>query len=270
MNVVVDWCKEKWAALKICKIAIHVIIMGFMLYTFTEVVEYPVTFAEANNISQTSDGVCYNGHPPANATISPNTGYNFCGGTLTNLIAVSMLDNAGYTIGVVIYFAFLLKMKPSTFYSLAFPWVSGFLFVLVISLWFVGYMSGYVVLVLIAVGNVVPYYLEQYNFYFWTAIIDAKHFGFFYAIYDLGHSFLHMGSALFLQLMPQNLSSSSPTFSALLALDLLMVLCTYVYSLWFSHAYKNELTKINLGGEEPSETSSNDHHHAAESSSSTP
>jgi len=237
------FCGGKWVALKACRMVLHVIIMGFFLYSFTEVVEYPVTFAEAASTG-TPPGPCYDGDPPIGYHPN-NTLNNFCGGSLTNLIFASTLDNIGYTIGVVVYFLVLIRMKPSTFYSFAFPYTSLFLWGLVAALWFVGFMPPRAVYLLIAIGNVVPYYLEQYNFYFWTANIEAKHFGFFYAIYDLGHSFLHTFSALLLFWAPTDFNSSSPIFSGLLILSLITVVVTYFYSLWFSRAYSTFLSKLN-------------------------
>jgi len=157
------------------RLPLHVIIMGLFLYAFNELFEYPITFAEANGNSSGSGSDSGSG--------SAN---NFCNGSLKNLCEESALDNAAYIGGAVVYFLFFVKMPSRIFFSLSFPLVCLATIVLALPLlFFFQDLSSTVAYIITSIDLVIPYYLERYLLYFWTSLVDEKHYGFYYGMNGL-------------------------------------------------------------------------------------
>eukprot|EP01103_Thecamoeba_quadrilineata_P019619 TRINITY_DN8025_c0_g1_i1.p1 TRINITY_DN8025_c0_g1~~TRINITY_DN8025_c0_g1_i1.p1 ORF type:complete len:640 (-),score=128.80 TRINITY_DN8025_c0_g1_i1:185-2104(-) len=225
--------KKRWTVLTGSRLILCSIFIGWLLYTVTEIVEYPLVFAEADNsVDPDNEEKCYFGRSDNETVPSVNTLDNFCGGSLTNLVNVAVLDNIMYTIGSFLYLFILLKMTPRIYYTYALPIMAFFLACLSISFWFIAQMKSELVYALMTSGDVIPYYLEKYNFYFWSSKIDSRVFGLFFSVYQLGRNFLYSGTAIILSLSPR-VNSSSPLFYIILIVCFVASVLTLVSSLSF-------------------------------------
>eukprot|EP01102_Stenamoeba_stenopodia_P022537 TRINITY_DN9435_c0_g1_i1.p1 TRINITY_DN9435_c0_g1~~TRINITY_DN9435_c0_g1_i1.p1 ORF type:complete len:487 (-),score=82.77 TRINITY_DN9435_c0_g1_i1:40-1500(-) len=217
------------------KLPLHVIIMGLFLYAFNELFEYPITFAEANGNTSSGSG-SDSGSGSAN---------NFCNGSLRNLCEESALDNAAYIGGAVAYFLFFVRMPSRIFFSLAFPLVCVGTIVLALPLlFFFPDLSSTVAYIITSIDLVIPYYLERYLLYFWTSLVDEKHYGFYYGMNGLFQQLIHVISSQLL-INTDNLTSASPLFSILLSICFVLIAFDYVYSIYLFTAYR---TFFNLKG----------------------
>jgi hypothetical protein len=216
-------CRALWES----KMALHTIVMSLALYTFNELFEYPITFAEANGASSGSGSDSTGG----------STG-NYCDGTLQSMTQEAMLDNTSYTGGAIIYLLFLVRMPSIIFFRLTFPLVALVTIILSLPLlFFFDDLSSNSAYIITSIVLVIPYYLERYLLYFWSAIVDEKHYGFFYGTYSLGQQFVHLATSRLLA-NTDNLTSSSPLFTILLSICGVLIGIDYVYTLWMSYAYR--------------------------------
>eukprot|EP01087_Luapelamoeba_hula_P011602 TRINITY_DN3166_c0_g1_i4.p1 TRINITY_DN3166_c0_g1~~TRINITY_DN3166_c0_g1_i4.p1 ORF type:complete len:428 (-),score=35.54 TRINITY_DN3166_c0_g1_i4:69-1352(-) len=216
---------EKFVALWYGRLAVHAILQAWLLYVFTEVVEYPMSFAEA------SDG-------SADCSKHHCTPENYCSGTLTNLVLLAILGDVTYSIGALMYFVFLLRCPPNWFYRVVVPLCTLFMAAMMVSFWWVNLTPHIVAFIMLTVAVVGPTYLERYNFYYWMAVIDEKHFGFFYGIYSIGKNLLHLGVSLVLTFFGTDIKPGHWSFSTLLCICMAMMLIVCVYSSWFGYAYR--------------------------------
>ncbi|KAL6056839.1 hypothetical protein QOT17_015866 [Balamuthia mandrillaris] len=220
--------KERLVAFFTSGLALHVILISWLLYTFSETVEYPVTFA----ISQ-SDVEC-----KAGDTTDACTADNFCHGTIRNLLEATALEELTYVGGAVLYFLFLLKCPPGLYFVSVLPALSVVLIGVVASLWLVDYFPPHLPFVLTSIALVLPTFLEKYIFYFWTAKVESEYFGFFYGTYGFGENVLHIASSLLLAVMGDNMRPGSPMFSGLLAINIGMMIIVVLYCWWLYHRHK--------------------------------
>eukprot|EP00005_Dracoamoeba_jomungandri_P003146 CAMPEP_0174256528 /NCGR_PEP_ID=MMETSP0439-20130205/5750_1 /TAXON_ID=0 /ORGANISM="Stereomyxa ramosa, Strain Chinc5" /LENGTH=544 /DNA_ID=CAMNT_0015339169 /DNA_START=1 /DNA_END=1635 /DNA_ORIENTATION=- len=223
-----EFVKEKVLALWTTRLAIHAIFLAWLLYVFTEIIEYPVTFASAKG----TDYVDCDDHPDECSTS------NYCGKTLTNLVEVSMYDDIAYTLGAVAYFFFLLRFPAKWFYLVILPLVSIAMCGMIVIFWFMDTFPHTLAFICLSLALVVPTYMERFNFYFWMAVVESQHFGFFYGLYGIGQNALHLVVSTILTLFGDDIKAGSWSFNVLLVIGLAMMGVVMVYSVLFYCLYR--------------------------------
>eukprot|EP01100_Stratorugosa_tubuloviscum_P007496 TRINITY_DN3115_c3_g1_i1.p1 TRINITY_DN3115_c3_g1~~TRINITY_DN3115_c3_g1_i1.p1 ORF type:complete len:539 (+),score=213.83 TRINITY_DN3115_c3_g1_i1:61-1677(+) len=207
------------------ELALHAVILSWVLYFFTNMVEYPLTFILSNS-SENKD----------NGSIE-----NFCNDQITNLIEESMIDNVAYAVGSILFLIFLVRCPTSYFFFFVFPYVAVATAVLTCLLWILATANvpDTLIYVLKSVVLVTPYFMEKYNFYFWTSVIDESHFGYYYGIYGLVQNAIHFSSSAILAFFPESMNTESPLFAAIIMFNLCLIIYDYVYCLWYATTYCN-------------------------------
>lgn len=217
--------KKAFRALWTSKLALHVILMSLTLYAFNELFEYPITFAESTSSSSGSD------------SDSGSVG-NYCHSTLQNMTEEAAIDNSFYTGGALLYLIFLVKMPSLFFFNVAFPGVVAITIFMSLPLLIFGdVLAKTPAYIITGIVLVIPYYLERYLLYFWSSIVDEKHYGFFYGIYALGQQVIHLPTSRLLDNL-EGVTTSSPIFTGLLAFCIILIGVDYFYSLWIVYAYR--------------------------------
>eukprot|EP01102_Stenamoeba_stenopodia_P003905 TRINITY_DN14029_c0_g1_i1.p1 TRINITY_DN14029_c0_g1~~TRINITY_DN14029_c0_g1_i1.p1 ORF type:complete len:332 (-),score=43.68 TRINITY_DN14029_c0_g1_i1:65-1060(-) len=204
------------------KIALHALCQSLLLYAFTEIAEYPLSFS----LSEEDDDV--------DSLASPVMG-NFCNNKLSNLVLLAVLDNVVYAVGSVIYSFFFVKMSPNSWFGLSFPVIGSGVLGVVVSLWYVRGVNKLVAYVLTSCLIVVPYYCEKYNFYFASAVVDEKYFGFLYSGLALSKNILKTIVSIVFLKAEDHLQQ---IFSLLLVICAGLVISSILYSAYLYKIYE--------------------------------
>ena len=152
------------------KLAFHTVLLGWILYCFTNLLEYPISFSESEEDSDDIGGGSYK---------------TFCNHKLVNLLWLSALDNVVYAVGSILYTLLMLKLHPRAFFLHVMPSIGLLLLLFTACLFFIDKLGQISSFIITSVALVVPYYLEQYIFYFWSAEVDEEKYGFVYSVYNV-------------------------------------------------------------------------------------
>lgn len=150
------------------KIGFHAFWHCIILNIFIIFAQYPISLLEVTNLVDLAEY---------------KVADNMCGGVLTNLLALGAMTNCSYLIGSIWYFLFIVRCPPKYFYSIWYPIGSLILLGCTMTLWFTNIK--YLVLALIAVSQIVPYYLTYYDYYLFTERTVQDYYGFVLGIYTL-------------------------------------------------------------------------------------
>jgi hypothetical protein len=138
--------------------------LGLVVYSF---VEYPIALGEADD----------------NASTENRDPISFCGGYLTNLLMQGAMLNIAFLIGAILYGLTLVKCPPKTYYK----WVLPILILstaLIVGLLLLDVLPHYATSILVAAGQIIPYYTNAYDYYVFTTYAKEEYYGFLYALYN--------------------------------------------------------------------------------------
>jgi len=211
-------------------VGFHGMMLALIVYTFTEVVEYPLTFAEAQS---GDDGrSCSESNPNSPRYYpTPCTTDNLCHGELTARVISSFTQNLSYVIGAFLYMLFLVRCPPKLFYTLVSPVLSVIIGILIFLFVAPITIPQTIGLILLSIILVVPDYIEKYNFFFWTSVVDSKNFGFFYGFYGVLKTILHIATTALLKAYPE-LKKNEPEFLVLVLLCVALIIFHELYGVW--------------------------------------
>jgi hypothetical protein len=109
----------------------------------------------------------------------------FCGGSVDFVLGQSLVAQVTFIFGGLFYYAVLMKRKPFTYFSVAYP-----LIVLAIMgtavpmlLWT---LPALLASLLVSVGTVLPYYLNSYTTYVVAASVPGRYYGFAQGLIGFG------------------------------------------------------------------------------------
>jgi hypothetical protein len=145
----------------------HPILLGWLLFAFTSLLEYPVSFAEAED-----DTFCV-------AQSGGCTPEDLCGGQITNLLLLAVYNNIFYAVAALVYSFLLVKCPPYTFFhkvlislflircadsanEQVFIAIGVAMIALVGVLYWAPDMGSNVAFILVSAASIIPYYQEQY------------------------------------------------------------------------------------------------------------
>lgn len=153
----------------------NTLIHAFILLLFTAIAQYPLTMHEVNVVNNL-DGIC--------------------NGKLNNIFILALLMSMFYLIGSITYRLFIVNMKNVIFYRWVYPFcLLGI--ILLFPLWMTKYP--FFIFISVCISQVIPYYLNYYNYYVITNYIDESYYGFVLGIYGIMNTLLIlMGQGLFL------------------------------------------------------------------------
>jgi len=153
-------------------------LLGLFVYNF---VEYPVALGEAKD----------------NTDHINKTPSSFCGGYLINLLMQGAILNISFFIGSILYALTLVKCPPKTYYK----WVLPLLVIItacVIGVLLLDFHSHLLLSILIAIGQIIPYYQNTYDQYVFTTYVREEYYGFIYSLYNFTTQIIYNITAVLL------------------------------------------------------------------------
>jgi len=168
-------------------IVLHATLHALVVLVVYCFVEYPIALGEADdNASQDRD--------------LPG----FCGGYLTNLLMQGAYLSISFFVGSILYGLTLVKCPPTAYYKWVLPLLLAITGVAV-GILLLPKKPAYLATFLVAVGQIVPYYMNAYDYYIFTTYVREEYYGFLGSIYNFSNQIIYNITAI---LLSNNISLS--------------------------------------------------------------
>jgi len=151
---------------------------------------------------------------------------NFCGGYLENVFLQGSLLSVSFLIGSILYFLTLVKCPPTIYYLIVLPILLGITATVVGALLF-HLPSQYLVSVLVSIGQIVPYYMNAYDYYIFTTYVKAEYYGFQSTVYNFLNQVINNITAI---LLSNSISLSLIIITCVSLLGLSLVYGIFIYT----------------------------------------
>ena len=148
------------------KILFHIFWHCIILLIYSLFVQYPLSLRTINIIDVNND----------NMNI-----FNLCGGKIINIIFLGSVTNIFYLIGSILYRCFIVKLRPYFFYK--YWYVIGTIILFAISILLLFNINYILVLILISIATIIPYYLTYYDYYYFTERCESNNYPYALGLY---------------------------------------------------------------------------------------
>lgn len=126
---------------------------------------------------------------------------NYCGGTLINLIEQGAIVMATYLVSSFMYLAVLVRCPPRIYYNFALPVLSVVTAASALAVLFLrNTIPGIATKIVVAVAQVLPYYINAFTYYVMNTAIRQEYYGVIMAVYAFGVQSILAGTSAVLYL----------------------------------------------------------------------
>lgn len=173
------------------------------------VITYPLTIS---NVS--TDDTYSHGTVPSAMTSS-----NYCNGELILVLRQGSIINTLFLVGSFFYRKVLLPMQPTSFYELGLP-VLGLGIGICLTFLFV-FPHGVIASLLLAVGQLIPYWINSYCYFVFTSAVNPHTYGFVLGVYSIACQFVYYAVYMIV--------AAKVHMTMLVVLSLLLAVCAVLY-----------------------------------------
>ena len=192
------------------KIVFHAMWHCILLSMFISLIQYPLTYSELDYFIQTNS--------------TPDLA-NFCGAELINLILVGAVTNISYLCGSIFYAFFIVNARSTIFYQRWYPAACLIIIGCTIALLYT--LPSYMVIILISISQIIPYYLTYYDYYLFTEYANSKFYGFILGIYGI--------SSTIVTVLMQLLYLINIPYGVLIGLGITLLIINFAYSYYLAY-----------------------------------
>lgn len=157
---------DRWEYMKGAPVVMHLLVHSLLTLLVYTTVEYPIMLRESDNDVDDSD---------------VQTTSNYCAGHFKDLMLQGTILCIVFLIGTLLYRSFMLKLRPRTFFGW-FLLAAVLVNMLCLGLLLVN-VTGILLFALISLAQVLPYYLNSFDYYCFTTGMVDEYYGFITSIY---------------------------------------------------------------------------------------